>query len=102
MTNDYCTTSTGPTCNFVFSGYRIPIIVVSPFTIKNYVSHTPADNTAILKLIETRFGVSALTARDAQQMDMTEFFDFTNPPWTVPPKPPAQRTSDRCYLNALP
>ena len=101
-TGDFCTTSTGPTCNFVFTGYRIPMIVVSPFTIKNHVSHTPADNTAILKLIETRFGLSALTARDAQQMDMTEFFDFTNPPWMVPPKPPAQRTSDLCYLNALP
>ena len=102
MTNDFCTTSTGPTCDFVYTGYRVPLIVVSPFTKKNYVSHTPADTTAILKLIETRFGVASLTARDAQQMDMTEFFDFTNPPWTVPPKPPAQSTSDLCYLNAVP
>ena len=65
MPGDFCTTATGPTCDFVYTGYRIPLIVVSPFAKKNYVSHTPADLTAILKLIELRFGVASLTARDA-------------------------------------
>jgi phospholipase C len=102
MTGDICTTSTGPTCDFVYTGYRVPLIVVSPFARKNYVSHTVADQTAILKLIETTFNVPALTKRDAAQIDMTEFFDFNNPPWTTPPNPPAQNTSGPCYLNALP
>lgn len=102
MPNDICTTSSGPTCDFVYTGYRVPLIVVSPFTKKNYVSHTVADETAILKLIETRFGVAALTQRDAAQMDMTEFFDFVNPPWATPPSPPTQNTNGQCYLNALP
>jgi len=99
---DICTGGTGPTCDFVYTGYRIPMLVISPFTKKNYVSHTAADYTAVLKLIETRFGLPSLTARDAAQMDMTEFFDFTNPPWATPPKPPAQNTSAPCYLNRLP
>ena len=102
VSGDFCTTTTGPTCDFVYTGYRIPLIVVSPFAKKNYVSHTTADLTAILKLIEVRFGVPSLTARDAHQMDMTEFFDFNNPPWLAPPTPPAQSTGGRCYLNALP
>jgi len=102
LPGDFCTTATGPTCDFVYTGYRIPLIVVSPFAKKNYVSHTPADLTAILKLIELRFGVPSLTARDAHQMDMTEFFDFNNPPWLTPPTPPAQSTGGLCYLNALP
>ena len=102
MPGDFCTTATGPTCDFVYTGYRIPLIVVSPFAKKNYVSHTPADLTAILKLIELRFGVPSLTARDAHQMNMTEFFDFINPPWLTPPTPPAQSTGGLCYLNALP
>jgi phospholipase C len=80
----------------------VPLIIVSPFSKKHYVSHTVADHTAILKLIETRFGVSSLTARDAAQMDMTEFFDFLNPPWVVPPTPPAQNTKGACYLDKLP
>jgi phospholipase C len=101
-TNDICTYSTGPTCDFVYTGYRVPLIVVSPFAKKHYVSHTAADLTAILRLIETRFGVSTLTARDAHQMNMTEFFDFTNPQWLTPPTPPLQVTTGRCYLNALP
>ena len=99
---DICTKSTGPTCDFVFTGYRVPLIVVSPFAKKNYVSHSVADLTAILKLIETRFNLPALTKRDAAQIDMTEFFDFENPPWTTPPTPPAQSTNGACYLNELP
>ena len=39
-TDSVCYTVKGPTCNFVWTGYRIPLIVVSPFAKKNYVSHT--------------------------------------------------------------
>jgi phospholipase C len=102
LSGDVCTTTTGPNCDFVYTGYRVPLIVVSPFTKKNYVSHTVADSTAVLKLIETRFALPALTARDAKQMNMTAFFNFTNPPWLTPPTPPAQITNGPCYLNSLP
>ena len=102
LPGDVCTSVTGPTCDFVYTGYRVPLIVVSPFTKKHYVSHTTADTTAILKLIETRFNVPSLTKRDAAQMDMTEFFDFVNPPWVKPPSPPVQNTSGPCYLDKLP
>jgi phospholipase C len=93
---------TGPTCDFVYTGYRLPLIVVSPYTKKNYVSHTVADTTAILKLIETRFNLAPLTKRDTAQMDMTEFFDFNNPAWMTPPTPPVQATNGACYVNKLP
>jgi phospholipase C len=99
---DVCTTILGPTCDFIFTGYRVPLIVVSPFAKKHYVSHTVTDYTAILKLIETRFNLPALTKRDAAQMDMTEFFDFSNPQWLVPPIPPLQNTNGACYLDHLP
>jgi phospholipase C len=81
---------------------RVPLIVISPFTKRHYVSHTTSDYTAILKFIETRFGLSNLSARDAAQMDMTEFFDFSNPPWMTPPAPQVQDTSKPCYLDHLP
>ena len=99
---DICTVTTGPTCDFVYTGYRVPLIVVSPFAKKNYVSHTVADHTAWLKLVEARFGLSSLTKRDAAQMDMTEFFDFVNVPWKTRPTPPAQPANAPCYLNQLP
>jgi phospholipase C len=84
----------------VFTGYRVPLIVVSPYAKKHYVSHTVADSTAILKLIETRFHLPSLTKRDAAQMNMTEFFNFAHP--QNRPTPPVQNTSDACYLNKLP
>ena len=102
LTGDICTTTTGPTCNFTWTGYRIPLVVVSPYAKKNYVDHTVADYTAMLKFIETRWNLPALSARDTAQMDMTEFFDFSNPPWMTPPTPPAQNTSGPCYLDHLP
>ena len=94
-----CTRSSGPPCDFVFTGFRVPLIVVSPFTKSHYVSHTPTDYTSILKLIETRFGLPALTNRDAWAMDMTEFFDFVNVPMATPPTPPQQSKTDACDIN---
>ena len=80
--------------DFTLSGIRVPIIVISPFVKPHFVSHVNRDSTSILKLIETRFNLSALTARDAAGDDMTEFFDFVNPPfWLVPPTLPAQPTN---------
>jgi phospholipase C len=102
LPGDVCTQVTGPTCNFNHTGYRVPLIVVSPYSKQHYVSHTVADNTAILKLIETRFQLAALTKRDAAQKDMTAFFNFDNPVWMTPPSPPAQSTGGACYLDKLP
>ncbi len=94
---------TGPTCDFVFTGYRVPMFVVGPYVKKNYVSHTVADTTAILKLIETRFALPALTRRDAAQFDMTEFFDFVGVPWAQPPSNvPAQNRGGTCSLQPPP
>jgi len=98
---DICTANPGPTCDFEVTGYRVPMIVISPYTKKNYVSHTVADYTAILKFIETRFGLPSLTNRDAAQMDMTEFFDFVNAPWMTPPTPPAQPNNLPCEYTQL-
>jgi len=89
------------TCNFAHTGYRLPMIVISPFAKKNYVSHTVYDFTAILGLIEARFDVPALTNRDAAQASMAaDFFDFVNVPWATPPSPPAQITTGQCTLAA--
>ncbi|HVI07519.1 MAG TPA: alkaline phosphatase family protein [Candidatus Binatia bacterium] len=87
-------------CSFGMTGYRIPMILISPFAKKNYVSHTVYDTTAFLALVERRFGVQPLTARDAAQADMsTDFFDFTAP-WATPPTPPAQNQGGTCSTAA--
>ena len=102
LSGDICSRTTGPNCDFTYTGYRLPLIVVSPYARKHYVNHNLADFTAILKLIETRFNLPALTKRDAAQINMTQFFNFNFPPWMTPPTPPVQTTSGSCYLNQLP
>jgi len=82
--------------DFKTTGIRIPMIVISPWVKPHFVSHTVRDSTAILKLIETRFGLPSLTARDAAQDDMTEFFDFSQPALLTPPTLPAQPTNGTC------
>jgi phospholipase C len=80
--------------DFTLSGFRVPIVVVSPWVKPHFVSHTNRELTSILKLIETRFGLQPLTARDAAADDMTEFFDFVNgPAFLTPPPLPAQPTN---------
>ncbi len=68
-------------------GFRLPNIVISPFTRRHYVSHNPVDHTAVLKFVENRFiGPSAhLTYRDAAQSNFLDFFDFAGAPWATPP-----------------
>jgi phospholipase C len=102
--NDTCTTTTGPTCDFVYTGFRMPNFIVSPFAKAHYVDHTNMDTTAILKFIQTRFGLTnTLGARVAAQPDISQlFFDFTNKPNLNPPTPPTQPTSGPCYITSLP
>ncbi len=50
-------------------GARIPALIISPFARKGFVDHTIYDTSAILKTIETRYGLSPLTARDAAAAD---------------------------------
>jgi phospholipase C len=99
-------------CSFGMTGYRIPLIVISPFAKKNFVSHVVRDATAWLNLVEERFNIPALTARDAYwstsqagtnpPATMDEFFDFVNAPWATPPIPPQQTIypSSSCSLAA--
>lgn len=88
-----------PAGNFDRTGFRVPLIVVSPFTKKHFVWHKNADYTAILTLIEKRFNLQHLTLRDAAQPDMTDFFDFVNVPWATPPTGvPTQPENAPCFL----
>ena len=82
-------------------GFRVPNLIISPFTRRHYVSHTPMDHTAIIRFVENRFiGPSAhLTARDAAQPNLLEFFDFTNIPWATPPTPPTPVTAASLGYN---
>jgi acid phosphatase len=61
-------------------GMRVPTVIISPFAKKGFIDHTVYDTTAILKLIETRFGLKPLGERDKNSKDMTAALDFAKPP----------------------
>jgi len=70
-------------------GFRVPAAIVSPFAKRDYVSHVVHDHTSILKLVERKFNLPALTARDANADDLLDSLDFDNPGFLTPPSLPA-------------
>ena len=56
-------------------GFRVPAIVVSNLAPAKVVNHGPFEHTSTLKLIESTFGLKALTARDAHARDLGQVLD---------------------------
>jgi len=71
-------------------GFRVPAVIVSPYARRNYISPVVRDHTAILKFIERKWNLGALTFRDANADDLFDCLDFANPPaFLEPPTLPA-------------
>ncbi len=66
-------------------GMRVPGFVISPFARADYVSHVVHDHTSILKFIETKWNLEAMTYRDANADDLLDCFDFDGVPFAEPP-----------------
>ncbi|MCB9596922.1 MAG: alkaline phosphatase family protein [Sandaracinaceae bacterium] len=74
-----------PEGDFDRLGFRVPMIVISPYARQGYVSDRVTDHTSVLRLIEARFLLPALTGRDANAWPMLDMFDFESPPRLAPP-----------------
>jgi phospholipase C len=70
-------------------GFRVPLLVVSPFAKAHYVSHSVGDHASILAFIEDRFlndqasggaGRLHLTLRDQYASPLEDLFDFDHAP----------------------
>ncbi len=71
-------------------GFRVPSGVVSPYAKKNFVSHTVYDHTSILKTVEEKWNLPALTRRDANASSLFDMLDLkAKPTFLKPPKLPA-------------
>lgn len=71
-------------------GFRVPAVIASPFTRgNNQVDSTVYDHTAVLKLIEWRWGLPPLTLRDASPAmgNPVARFNFSSPDASVPSLP---------------
>lgn len=58
-------------------GTRVPAVIISKFAKRGFIDHTVYDTTAILKLIEERFGLSPLGPRDRDAGDLMNALDLS-------------------------
>lgn len=70
--------------DFKMLGVRVPMAAISPYARKGYVSHTTFDHTSIVRFVQARFVLPALTARDANAAVPWDMFDFNSPPRAAP------------------
>jgi len=63
-------------------GFRVPLIVVSPYAKAKYISHTTHDFGSILKFIETTYNLPSLGFADAYADDLSDCFSLTQSPIT--------------------
>src|SRR5258708_29633386 len=61
-------------------GIRVPGLVISPYGRQSYMDHKTYSFESWLKIVEERFGVTPMTARDNTANDMIDSFDFTQQP----------------------
>jgi phospholipase C len=61
-------------------GFRVPLIVVSPYAKQGYVSHQQHEFGSILKFTEETFGLPSLGTTDARADDLSDCFNFLQVP----------------------
>ncbi|HEX3671726.1 MAG TPA: alkaline phosphatase family protein, partial [Candidatus Cybelea sp.] len=57
-------------------GFRVPLIVVSPYAKQGYVSHTQHEFGSILKFVEETFSLPSLGTTDQRADDLSDCFNF--------------------------
>jgi phospholipase C len=77
-------------------GFRVPALVISPWSRRGYVASGTYDHTSVLRMIEWRWGLPPLALRDTTANNLAEVLDFATPQFAAPAFPVAGFTSPRC------
>ncbi|HEX3532266.1 MAG TPA: alkaline phosphatase family protein [Thermoanaerobaculia bacterium] len=57
-------------------GFRVPLLVISPYAKASFIDHSPYEFSSLLKFAEVTFGLSPLTLRDTNTNNMLAAFNF--------------------------
>jgi phospholipase C len=61
-------------------GFRVPLLIISPYAVRGLVSHTHMEFGSVLKFVEDQFGLARLGASDTRAKSPAPCcFDFTKP-----------------------
>jgi phospholipase C len=66
-------------------GIRVPLLVISPYARRGVIDHHLGEFSSVLRFIEENWGLTQLTNRDRDAMDLSYDFDFD---FAQPPRPP--------------
>ncbi|HEU5481107.1 MAG TPA: alkaline phosphatase family protein, partial [Candidatus Tumulicola sp.] len=61
-------------------GFRVPLIVISPYAKSGYVSHTQYEFGSILKFVEDAFQTGSLKTTDQRANSLNDTFNFNQQP----------------------
>ncbi len=76
-----------PHLDYAGLGFRVPMLVVSPYARTGYVAHTQYEFGSIVKFVEDVYGLSRLGTSDERAASMDGVFDFTQKPRSFAPIP---------------
>jgi phospholipase C len=69
-----------PKYNYYELGFRVPLIVISPYARSGYVSHVQHEFGSLLKFTEQTLGLPTLGYTDARADNLSDMFNFTQAP----------------------
>jgi phospholipase C len=70
---------------FAQYGFRVPAVVVSPWSRPRHVTSAVHDHTSILAMVERKWNLPAMTRRDAAASDLSDFLDLSQQAFAEPP-----------------
>jgi phospholipase C len=69
-----------PQLDYLGLSFRVPMIVISPYAKKGYVSHTQYEFGSVVKFIENVFTLPSLGFTDQRANGLSDAFDFSQKP----------------------
>ena len=84
-------------------GFRVPMLVVSPFSRGGFVCHHTFDHTSTLRFLETRFGAEVPNVSSWHRSvtgDLTSAFNFARVDTSVPSLPQPSMTDSRVTMSS--
>jgi phospholipase C len=69
-----------PHLDYTSLGMRVPMILISPYAKRHYVSKTQYELGSVLKFIEQTFGTASLGSTDVRANSIGDAFDFSQQP----------------------
>jgi phospholipase C len=87
-----------PQLDYQGLGFRVPMILVSPYAHRSSVSHTQYEFGSILKFIEDTYSLGNLGTTDVRANSINDSFNFNQPPHRFKPIQLLNKSHDRTYF----